>query len=309
MTRSALAALAVVLATLLVPAAVTASWLSLRVEDTDAYVDTVAPLADDPVLRRELGDRVTEAAVGRLRSAVPPGLAGSLEAMVRSTTASVVESPAFPEFWRQANADVHEQFLAVVHERPDTDTDIDTDTDTADTGGWVTVDLRPLVEQVLRTYAADNGLPEGLVRAPELRVPVLPESRLVEARGGYRALEGLAFWLPLGWAALVALAVVVARGMRGRLRTAAAAAAGAALGAALLLPLTDVGADLVVDRAGADQRDLVRLVVEVVAGTLDDTARWVAVGGGVTAAVLLVVSLVVPARGGRRSRPAENFHP
>lgn len=289
MTRLGIAAFAVVLATLLVPAAVTASWLSLRVDETDAYVDTVEPLADDPVLRDELADRVAAAAVASLQDRAPVGLPGSLEEQVAATTQAVVDSPDFPEFWREANADAHREFLAIVHERGDATTD----------GGWVFVDLRPLVDQVVEEFAREYGVPERLVPSTELRVPVVPESKLVQARGGYRALEGLALWLPLGWAALVVLAVVVARGWSGRLRTAAVAGLGVALGSGVLLLVTDPATDLVVDQVGADHRELVRLVVGVVMSSLDDTAGLVAVGGLVAAVVLLGVSFVPVGRGRR----------
>ena len=70
-SRQALAAFAVVLATLLVPMAVASTWLSLRVDGTEAYVDTVAPLADEPELRDALAKEVSAAATSAIADIVP----------------------------------------------------------------------------------------------------------------------------------------------------------------------------------------------------------------------------------------------
>jgi len=281
MSRIALAAFAVVLATLLVPIGITASWLSLRVDTTDAYVDTVAPLADEEELRDRLADEVATAAVAALQTYVPLGLPSSLDTLVRRSTQDVVESPAFPEFWRDANRKLHREFLAIVHER---DEEVVAD-------GWVIVDLQPLLDQVLADLVAEFGIPARFVPSTPLPVPVLPESKLEEGRGAYQLLDGLALWVPLFWAGLVALAVLVAPGWRGRLRAGAACAVGVAIGGGLVLLLTGTGTDVVVEQADPDNQDLARLVIEVVVSTLDDAARGALAGSLVVAAVLLGVSL------------------
>jgi hypothetical protein len=280
-SRLALAAIAVLLATLLVPLGITSTWLSLRVDSTDAYVDTVAPLADDEELRDRLADEVATAAVSALQNNVPIGLPASLETAVRMSTEEVVESPGFPEFWRQANAKLHREFLAIVHEQ---DQQVDTD-------GWVVVDLQPLLDQVLTDFAAEFGIPARFVPSTPLLVPVLPESKLEEARGSYQLLDALALWVPLFWAGLVALAVLVAPGWRGRLRAGAACAVGVAIGGGSVLLLTGTATDVVVDQADRDNQDLARLVIEVVVSTLDDAAGTAVVGGVVVAALLVGGSL------------------
>jgi hypothetical protein len=281
-TRTALAAFTIVLASLLVPVAVSAGWLALRVDETEAYVDTVAPLADDPELRAALSERVALAAVGKLQRNVPIGLPRSLERRVRQTTDMVVESPGFPQFWRQANAKAHREFLAIVHERPE---------DLESRDGWITVDLRPLLDQVIVEFAEAHGIPPDMVPSTALPIPVLPESRLADVRGGYNLLNGLALWLPPLWLALVAVGVLAARGWRARLRAAAAAGLGLAIGAGVVLLLTPWATDLVVDQAGPDQQELVRLVIEVVVSSLGDTARMIAVVGLVAAVALFAGSL------------------
>ncbi|WP_183093724.1 hypothetical protein [Nocardioides stalactiti] len=283
--RLGLAAFAVVLATVLVPIGITSTWLSLRVDNTDAYVDTVAPLADEPALRKELGEELAAAAISAMESSVPVGLPAAFSEGVRRATTMVVESKAFPDFWRQANADAHREFLAIVHERGQ---EVDDD-------GYVIVDLQPLLQQVIDEIARTFP-PAALVEAPPLPLPVLPESELERARGAYQVLEGLAFWVPLFWLGLVLVAVIATPGMRGRMRAAGAAAIGAAIGGGLVLAVTPALTDAVVDQVDPAKQDLARLVVEVVVSTLDESA-WAGVIGGLVVAALFIGASLVP--GGR----------
>jgi len=283
--RIGLATLAVVLATVLVPLGITSTWLSLRVDSTEAYVDTVAPLADDPELRDALADEVAEAAVDALASNVPAALLpDSLDTGVRAATQRVVENDGFPEFWRKANADAHREFLAIVHDR---DKGVVAD-------GYVFIDVGPLLDDVLADFVAELGPGGSSIDLPpqSLMVPVVPESKLEQVRGAYQALDFLAFWVPLGWAVLVAFALIVARGLRGRLRTGAAAAFGVAIGGALVLLLTSPVTDAVVDQVEAGKQDLARLVVEIVVDSLDAYALTASIVGLVVGAVLLLGSFL-----------------
>ncbi len=285
--RIAVAAFAVVLATLLVPIGITATWLSLRVDTTEAYVDTVAPLAEEPELRATLAKEVADAAIATLESNVPLGLLpDGIDTVVRRSTEDVIGSDGFPEFWRQANADAHQEFLAIVHDRDDN----------VVADGYIIVDLQPLLDDVLTDFAAEFGIPANLVPSVPLPLPVLRESRLEEARGAYQVLDALAWWVPLLWAGLVALAVLVAPGIRGRLRAGTASAVGVAVGGVLVLLLTSPATDAVVDQVEPQKQDLARLVIEVVVDSLDDTALTAVIVGVVVGGVLFVGSLVTGRR-------------
>lgn len=289
--RLGLAAIAVVLATLLVPIGITASWLSLRVDNTQAYVDTVAPLAEDPDLRDALAEEVAAAAIDTLTGNVPAALLpDAFNDLVRASTKEVIESDGFPEFWRKANADTHREFLAIVHERQE---DVVAD-------GYVIVDLRPLLDEVLADLAKDYPIiPVDQLPSTPLPLPVMPESKLEQARGAYQVVEGLAVWVPLLWIGLAAFAVVVTPGGRGRLRAGAACALGIAIGGVLVMLLASSGTDLAVDQIEPAKQDLARLVIEVVVSSLDNAALSAAVGGFVVGVALVAVSLL-----GRRRVPA-----
>lgn len=277
--RGATAGLLVVLATLLAPLGVTAAWLSSTIDSTESYVDTVAPLAEDPELRAELADAVSEAAVSSLQTNVPVGLPGGVEGTVHEAAVMVTENEDFPAFWRKANRDAHREFLALV----------DAD-DPAAPDGWVMVDLSPLVQQVYDRIA-EAGVPVDVLPPAELNVPVVQEQKLAEHRSQYRVLEGMAIWLPVVWAVLVGLAVLVARGWRGRLRTLGFAGIGLALGALLVRVAAAPATDLAVDAVDSGQRDLVSLIAGVVIGRLESIATVVATAGGLVGLVLVVASV------------------
>lgn len=279
--RYALAAFAVVLSTLLVPIGITATWLSLRVDSTQAYVDTVEPLAEEPGLREVLAREVADETVTRLQELVPVGLPDTLGPSVRATTDMVVESDAFPEFWREANAKAHREFLAIVHER---DEDVVAD-------GWVWIDISPLIDEVVADFVKQLPGAIELPPSPPLLVPVVPEAELERGRAAYQVLDALAWWIPLLWVGLVAVALIVTPGWRGRLRAGAACAVGVVIGGGLILLLTPSLTDAVVEQVEPDNRDLARLVIEVVVATLDDAARGAAFGGVVVAVLFAGASL------------------
>lgn len=282
----------VLVATLVAPVAIGASWLMFRVDSTDAYVDTVAPLADQPTLRAELADRLAVAAVGALEDHLPVGLPEAADARAHDAAVAVIESPDFPEFWREANADAHREFLRIVHDerrgRP--------------VEGYLTIDLSPLLGDVFERMAA-AGIPIETVPEVPLRVPVVEKQRLAEAGGPYRLLEGLGLWLPLLWLVLVGLAVLLAHGWRGRLRTVGFAALGPALAGALVGLVDGPATDVIVDEIEPDRRELVRLFVEVILDGLDRTATGVLVVTGLLGVALLLASFVVP-----RSRKEQTAH-
>lgn len=288
--RTFVAVVCMLVAAALAPLAVGASWLSLRADDTEAYVDSVAPLADDPTLRAELSEEVAEAAVASLESAVPVGLPDDVDRLARDASDMVVEGPAFPEFWRDANARAHRQFQAIVDEPAGA----------AD--GWVTVDLSPLVTQVVDELAG-GGIPVEVLPEVSLPYPVARASDVERAAGPYRALDGAAPWLVGLWAALAALAVLAAHGWRGRLRAGGFAALGGALGAVVVMLLVGPVTDVVVDRVEPGRQGVVGLMVEAVG----DDARSFAMTWLVVAGVLgvgLLAGSAWPARRAPAAAPA-----
>lgn len=279
--RSATAGLLVLVATLLTPLGVTAWWLSSTVDDTDAYVDTVAPLAEDPVLRDRLAEAAGDAVFASLDEDLPLGLPDGFEAMIDEAARQVTANEEFPRFWREANRDTHREFLAIVEDdRP--------------AEGWLLVDLGPLMLAVYDQLEAD-GVPVALLPEPHLVVPVAPESDLAEHRAEYRLLEGTAGWLPVVWVVLVGLATAVASGLRGRLLTLGLAALGLALGSILVRLAAGPASDVALESVDPGRRGLADLIADVMIERLESTSLLVAAVAAL-AGVLLVAGAALAGR-------------
>ncbi len=258
--RSFTATVAVLLATLVAPLAIGATWLTARVDDREAYVDVVAPLADDPVVRQVLAAAAADAAVAALQQYIPVGLPSAVRDWAGVAATNVVEGPEFPTFWRQANADLHDQVIALMDD-PDRSPE-----------GSITVDAGPLVAQVLLGLE-DRGIPVGLLPEIPLVVPVETEAKVVEARPAYRAVDGVARLLPLIWGGLVAVAVLVAAGWRGRLRALGFALLGGAAAAGLLVVAAGPSGAALLDRVDVTNRELAGVMLDAVVDSVGPYAR------------------------------------
>lgn len=279
--RNTSAFVLVLLATLVAPLAIGASWVSARVDDREKYVETVSPLADDPEVRRLLADAAAQAAAEALRQHIPVGLPGQVEEWARAAADMVVEGPGFQEFWDQANADVHTDVKRLV------------DDPEARADGYVTVDASPLLGQVLLSLE-ERGIPVGLLPDVPLNVPVVPESKLIEVGDQYRAADTAARWLPVVWGGLVLLAVLVATGWRGRVRTLGFALVGVALAAAVVLLAVDPLSEFAADQAEVDREELVGLMLDVVLESLTPYAKGFLVAAPI--GLVLVVASLWPGR-------------
>ncbi|WP_437070740.1 hypothetical protein [Streptomyces sp. enrichment culture] len=274
--RTALSALFVSLACLLLPFGALAAWVAYGLTDTGSYVRAMAPLAAHPAVRdavaHTLGDDLArtldiDAETPRLRAAI------------RSFTAT----PAFRAGWDEANRSTHHAVLRALH---------------GTRSGPVTVDLAPAAARVERRLAADH-VPLALP-LPQRRVAVVPADELDRMRKGFRVLEVAGFWLPSA-AAVLAVAGIAVATCRHRAVTATAlgtAAGGALLGVAVAvgrrLTVADLPTEVSAAAGGA--------VYDALTGTLR-TVSWLLLGLGLTVAAAAVLTRHLgPARLGRARR-------
>ncbi|MFE1954608.1 MULTISPECIES: hypothetical protein [Streptomyces] len=241
-TKSTFAVVLIVLAALLTPLGAVAVWSDALIGDTDRYVDTMAPLAEDPDVQNAVADRVTTAVMSRIeiadllenvapddRPALEKALGAAsgpitdgLTSFVHTVADRFVTSPAFATVWKQLNRTAH------------------TAVDKALTGsggdavkvenGMVTLDLAPVVEQV-KNGLVDRGL-DVAGKIPEIHTEItVMESTggLAKARKGFRLLQLLSWVLPLLVLLLAAAGVLLARRRRRALVTAALGIAAGAL--------------------------------------------------------------------------------
>lgn len=166
----------VVLAAVLAPVAVVSRYLRAELLDTDRYVSTVAPLADDRAVQDAVVDLVTREVVdfldveggdGLARDALQDlGLAGPLadqvEEVTREQLGQLVDTDEFAALWSRANRAAHTEIEAAFTGETDGPLEVDAEE------GRVSIDLGGIVDR-LRERLVDLGLDRDLVdRIPDV---------------------------------------------------------------------------------------------------------------------------------------------
>ncbi|WP_370074641.1 hypothetical protein [Nocardioides sp.] len=273
--RRLLSVLLVLGAVALLPVALAGSWLDRTVTDTDTYVATVAPLADEQTVQDSVRVRTQAAVV----SALDPSerRRAQVEDAVGAAVRAVLASPEWPDLWRAANRAAHETMMAALQ---------------ADAGQQVAVriDLAGVVSATL-DLLRERGVPVGRdVRAGAVEFEVADSSDLDRARSTIQRGDEVGVWVPVAAAAALAVALLVSP-LRRRTTVVAAVLALPALGLLGARSVLEAVAD------PGEQRELGLAVWDaLVAGLWRD----VAIAAGVALAVLL--ALVLPRK--RRGRGA-----
>jgi hypothetical protein len=125
--RRALVAVLVVLGCVLAPLSMLGLWLRAELLDTDTYVSTMAPLADNSDVQNALADRITNALVvdtsleDQVAERLPeraqflaPRLTDAFESVVHDAALKVVQSDQFSDLWERANRRAHTQVVALL---------------------------------------------------------------------------------------------------------------------------------------------------------------------------------------------------
>jgi hypothetical protein len=283
--RSTAAGVLITLACVLAPLSVASVWASTVLSDTDRYVETVAPIADDPDVQAAIADEVTVAIMENLdidaltlealgvlaeQDNMPPRVADALPALavplsqgIESFTHSQAErllaSPAFETVWDEVNRVAHTQVVTLLEGNEGGAVSAQDDT--------ITLNLAPIIEQV-KQRLVDQGF-ELAARIPEIdRTFVLVESEAItSAQRGYVVLNALGAWLPFLAVGLFAGGVYLARDrrralLRGSLGVVAAMVvlgAGLALARTFYVETTPAGI-LTAESAGNTFETLVRFL-------------------------------------------------
>lgn len=245
--RPVVAGVLVVLAALIAPLSVLATWSNGQIQDTDRYLATVAPLADDPAVQEAIAARMeqvifsyldVDAAVDEVVSALQErglpdraattleGLSGPLSTGIRGFVEdrilAVVQSDAFEQAWVEANRTAHAELVAALNG--------DTDGAVVIERGEVSVQLATLINTV-KQQLVDAGF--GIAdRIPEVDASfaIVKSDDLETAQNLLGWLDDLSMWLPVVGLALIGVAVAISRDRR---RT--VLAAGLAVAASMLL--------------------------------------------------------------------------
>lgn len=304
--RTVVATLTGIAAVIVTVLAGLAFWADRWVEDTEGYVEDVAPLAHEPEVQQAVAYLVSEEVLAELdlpalsaqgadelsqrwdlptevTDLIDPAaedVAGAAEEQVVEVIGEVVESEAFPGLWREANRVAHGQILSRLMDPERDGVEI--------SDGQVLLDLNPLVSAV-RDQLSARGVPgAGSIQDVDRTVVLVQSDTLATALEQVVWLDRASTWLP--WAALgLAAACLLAANRRsaaliglgiGLALTALAAFAVIAFGVSWLARDSGVAdaATAIADQTLAEPRTIL-LILAGAGGVL-------AVVGGIAAAVM-----------------------
>jgi hypothetical protein len=227
--RTIAAVALVIIGLLLAPVAVVSAWARLQLVDTDRFVETFAPLADDPDVQGLISDQVTTAIEERvdipaltkdvfdgIRSLdLPPraedalGLleapaAQGLSTLVGNAIDRIVTSDAFSEIWRAALVASHKQFTAAIQGDPDAALAI------SDTGA-LSIQLGPIIERV-KERLAERGIGfASAIPAIDKSIVIAKADSLVLLQTVYTLAVAVGTWLPFVVLLLLIAGVLIAK--------------------------------------------------------------------------------------------------
>jgi hypothetical protein len=246
--RTIVATLLIVLACLLAPLSVVAVWARNQVTNTDRYVATVAPLAEDPAIQNAIADQITaqvftyidvrgltnEVVDALAARGLPPRLADQLQALTvpiasgvegftRTQVGKVVQSQAFADAWVQANRVAHDELVKAL---------------TGEGGGAITVEdnrvsvnMAPFIQTVKQQLTAAGFTLAARIPEVNASFTLFQSDSITRARSAFNLLNTLGVWLPVIVLILIVLGVYVARDHR---RALVGAGLGVALGMLVL---------------------------------------------------------------------------
>jgi hypothetical protein len=247
--RTIVATLLIVVACVLAPLGVVAVWARNQVTNTDRYVATVAPLAEDPAIQQAITDRITAQvftyidvrgittqAVNALtsRGGLSPQVAGQLQALAgpiangvesftRSQVARIVQSQAFTDAWVQANRLAHDELVKALTGQGGGAVTV--------TGDSVSVNLAAFIQTVKQQLVAAGFTLAARIPEVNASFTVFQSADIARVRAGFNLLNTLGVWLPVLVLILLVLGVYVARDHR---RALVGAGLGVAAGMLLL---------------------------------------------------------------------------
>lgn len=300
--RSVAAAVLVVGGLLLAPVAVVAAWAERELTDTERFVETIGPLAGDPVIQSAVVNRLTALVMERAdvdtlvhdavtaigsQEGLPPRIALALGAMeepltsgvesfVRRAATQVVESDAFETAWVEANRIAHEQLVAVMQ---------GSEGSTLQVGdqGQLTIQLAGVISALKDRLVAGGFDIAANIPEVDASFTLVQTTQLVKVRNAYNTVRIVGTWLPWVSLGLLAAGVLTARN---RSRTLVVVGLGLAISMLVLGLSLSLGRTLYLgELTGKIARlDAAEVVFDQVVVYIRAALRTVAVAGLVVAA-------------------------
>lgn len=201
--RSIAAGLCLVLATILLPIGGLAFWGQKTLTDTERFMQTVQPLASDPVVIEAIADTVTKALTANVnlesevQGFLPPiaaPLAGpissAIPSFVKQLTIKVLSSEQFQQIWTKAIGSLQTAMIKALEG--------DSSGPVSTTNGQVVLDTGEVIDQVKKvlgekglTAISDRPTPP----AADRQVVLLNSDQLAQAQTIYSLTKPIATWL------------------------------------------------------------------------------------------------------------------
>jgi hypothetical protein len=227
--RATVSALCLVLGCVLAPVSVASVWVHTFLVDTDTYVETVAPIAEDPAVQSALAAEVTTVVLDNLDvpgltsdalttlselDDMPPRVASALpalavpissgiESFTRDQVDKALASPRFAAIWAQVNRLAHEQVLRLLQGEQGGAVSAQGDT--------ITLNLGPIVEEVSDQMVDAGFTLAGRIPTVDRQFTLVQSDAVTQAQSAYRLLDTLGTWLPFVSLGLIAAGVLLAR--------------------------------------------------------------------------------------------------
>lgn len=227
--RTLLATILIVVGVISAPVAVISAWARAELVDTDSFVATFGPLAQDPAVQAMVADQATAAILDQVDieswvSDLTEGLRGlglppkteaalsllegpaamGIETMIGGVVTEIVTSPNFADVWSQTLRVTHAGAISVIQDQEGNAVALAQD-------GTLTVQLGVIVSAV-RSELIDRGV--GFAQMiPEIdkEISIVQADALTQVRTGYQWVTVIGYWLPVVTFVLLAAGVVVAR--------------------------------------------------------------------------------------------------
>lgn len=299
--RSTAVVLMILIGALCLTISPVAIWGRNLILNTDRYVQTLKPLAEDPGMQAAIiaaVDKQVDKYVdvpAQIDGLLPPAivtligppLQSAVTGLVNTVVTKFVESPAFITLWVTINRTAHEQLVNVLTGNHDKAVDVSST-------GRVVLDLAPIVSTV-KTQLVNAGI--GVAKnipAVGATIQIAEVKGLVKAQKAVRALNTLANWLP--WVGLVLIIGGIATARKHR-RALIVSMVSVAAG------MVVIGIGLLIGRAYYLNGVPVTVLPRATAATAYDTlVRYLRDGIRIVLAVALIIALIGWLFG--RSRPA-----
>jgi hypothetical protein len=230
--RATASAVLLTLACVLAPLSVTAVWASAELSDTEQYVETVAPLAEDPAVRSAVANQVTAAVLDGLeveelttqlvdtlaaQENVPPRVAAALPGLVvpisngvenftRTQIGNIMATPQFAQVWEQVNRVAHTQVVRLLEGNQGGAVSAQ--------GDSITLNLAPIIEQVRARLVAQGFTLAENIPVVDRSFVLVQSDTITQAQGFYSLLNTLGAWLSVVALVLFAAGLYLARDRR-----------------------------------------------------------------------------------------------